>query len=83
MLIITFQIKKSLEDEMNRKKTSVKEEVKGIEPFKIRFLKFMKTFDTLRSSYSSATIEPKENKIVIKGLPGEVSNIKVFFEHQF
>ena len=75
-----IQVKQSLEDELIRKKTSVTEEMKGIEPYKIRYLRFTRVFDDLQTSYSSATIKPKPKAIVIKGLPGEVSNIKVGYQ---
>ena len=75
-----IQVKQSLEDELNRKKTSVTEEMKGIEPYKIRYLRFTRVFDHLQTTYSSATIKPKPKAIVIKGLPGEVSTIKVDYQ---
>ena len=53
------------------------EEMKSIEAYKIRYLRFTKAFDALKNSYPSAQIDVKDRKIVIKGLPGEVSNIKV------
>ena len=76
VFMLPLQMKESIEDEFNRKKTSVTEEMKGIEPYKIRYLRFTKVFDELQTTYSSAIITPKERTIAINGLPGEVNTIK-------
>ena len=70
-------MKQELEAEMARKKQSITEELKNIDAHKIRFLRAAKIPITIMSSFPGAQIDLKDKKIVIKGLSGEVTNIKV------
>ena len=70
-------MQQELLDEMARKKQTIIEELKNIDSHKIRFLRAAKIPADIVRSYPGAQIDLKDKKIVIKGLSGEVTNIKV------
>ena len=62
---------------MARKKQSITEELKNVDPQKIRYLLAAKVPQNIMNIFPGAKVDFKDKKIVVKGLPGEVTNIKV------
>ena len=62
---------------MARKKQSITEELKNVDPQKIRYLRAAKIPQNIMNVFPGAQLDIKDKKIVVKGLPGEVTNIKV------
>ena len=77
MLTVLFQAQQEVEAEAARKKQTITEELKNIDALKLRFLRAAKIQQDIQTRYSAASVDVQQNKIVIRGLPGEVTNIKV------
>lgn len=71
-----LQVQRTIEDEIVRKRTAIAEEL-TIDQYKVRFLKQAKFAQKMQLTFPGASIEYKDRKVVIKGLLGEVTNIKV------
>ena len=72
-----LQTKQSLEEELERKKQTIVEELKSINPHKINFLRETGELDKVMMAFPTATIDIQETDVVITGLLTEVNGIKV------
>ena len=62
---------------MARKKQSITEVLRNVDPHKIRYLRAAKIPQNIMNVFPGAQLDFKDKKIFVKGLPGEVTNIKV------
>ena len=76
LLLLYFQSKQKVEEDLSRKKKTITETIK-CDTHKIRFLRAVEFQKDIQKKYPAGASVELNEKIVIKGIPSEVTEIKV------